>query len=95
MRVTLIIPRSTGLGKELAILALSGTLDAVSNRQQFSANLYRLQTIARARVAGLDTVLADDLRDRCADLERGYCSSLESARDKLSSIEPSNRSLKQ
>jgi hypothetical protein len=51
---------------------------------------YRFQTIARARMTGLETALPEDMRQRCAALERGYCSSLESALEKSRSVEPSD-----
>jgi uncharacterized membrane protein YccC len=49
---------------------------------------YRFQTIARVRMTGLEMALPEDLRQHCAALERGYCSSLESSLEKLRSVEP-------
>jgi hypothetical protein len=49
---------------------------------------YRFQTIARARLAGSESQLSDQLRQRCAALERAFCRSLESGLEKLSAVEP-------
>jgi len=49
---------------------------------------YRFQTITRARLAGSERHLSDQLRQRCAALERAFCHSLESGLDKLRSVEP-------
>jgi len=49
---------------------------------------YRLQTITRARLAGSERQLSDQLRQRCAALERAFCHSLESGLEKLRPVEP-------
>jgi uncharacterized membrane protein YccC len=46
---------------------------------------YRFQTIARARLAGSELDLPQGVRERCAALEQGYCSWLESGLGKLKS----------
>jgi uncharacterized membrane protein YccC len=48
---------------------------------------YRFQTITRARLAGSERQLSDQLRQRCAALERAFCRSLESGLDKLRAVE--------
>ena len=47
---------------------------------------YRFQTIARARLAGLELDLPQGVRERCAALEQAYCAWLESRLGKLRSI---------
>lgn len=49
---------------------------------------YRFQTITRARLAGSEKRLSDQLRQRCVSLERAFCHSLESGLDKLRAVEP-------
>jgi uncharacterized membrane protein YccC len=49
---------------------------------------YRFQTITRARLAGSERYLSDQLRQRCAALEGAFCHSLESGLEKLRSVEP-------
>jgi uncharacterized membrane protein YccC len=73
---------------------LEGTRGADVSRAAFEAAAlliriaYRFQTIARARLAGSERQLSDQLRQRCAALERAFCRSLESGLDKLRSVEP-------
>jgi hypothetical protein len=52
---------------------------------------YRFQTITRARLAGSERQLSDQLRQRCALLEQAFCHSLESGLEKLRSVEPSEK----
>ncbi len=50
---------------------------------------YRFQTIARASMTGFEAALPEDLRQRCAALERGYRAWLEGALEKSRSVETS------
>ncbi len=73
---------------------LEGTRGAQVSKAAFEAATfliriaYRFQTISRARLAGSERHLSDQLRQHCAALERIFFRSLESGLDKLRSVEP-------